>query len=66
MARFLFTLLTKFIYKVTLYFLGCGKTMLMDMFYENVELQNKQRIHFNAFMIDVHNRKSAGLLHRNA
>mgnify|MGYP002803570539 CR=1 FL=1 len=35
---------------------GCGKTMLMDMFYENVELENKQRIHFNAFMMDVHNR----------
>lgn len=36
---------------------GCGKTMLMDMFYENVPLENKQRIHFNAFMMDVHSRK---------
>ncbi|XP_028414667.1 AFG1-like ATPase [Dendronephthya gigantea] len=35
---------------------GCGKTMLMDMFYENVQLKNKQRIHFNAFMMDVHSR----------
>jgi predicted ATPase len=31
--------------------------MLMDMFYENVRLENKQRIHFNAFMMDVHSRK---------
>ena len=37
--------------------LGCGKTMLMDMFFENVQLENKQRIHFNAFMMDVHSRK---------
>lgn len=36
---------------------GCGKTMLMDMFYENLECGSKQRIHFNAFMISVHNRK---------
>ncbi|XP_046847908.1 AFG1-like ATPase [Xenia sp. Carnegie-2017] len=35
---------------------GCGKTMLMDMFYENVDIKNKQRIHFNAFMMDVHSR----------
>lgn len=35
---------------------GCGKTMLMDMFYENVQLENKQRIHFNAFMMDIHSR----------
>ena len=31
--------------------------MLMDMFYENVKLENKKRIHFNAFMLDVHKRK---------
>ena len=31
--------------------------MLMDMFYENVDIKNKQRIHFNAFMMDVHSRK---------
>jgi predicted ATPase len=42
---------------VLFYFPGCGKTMLMDMFYENVRLENKQRIHFNAFMMDVHSRK---------
>lgn len=34
---------------------GCGKTMLMDLVYNNIP-QNKQklRIHFNRFMIDVH------------
>ena len=35
--------------------------MLMDMFYENVQLKNKQRIHFNAFMMDVHSRKCLNL-----
>ena len=31
--------------------------MLMDMFYENVKLDEKKRVHFNAFMLDVHSRK---------
>lgn len=35
---------------------GCGKTMLMDMFFENVKLEKKKRVHFNQFMIDVHKR----------
>lgn len=33
---------------------GCGKTMLMDMFYESVETPKKQRIHFNSFMLKFH------------
>lgn len=35
---------------------GCGKTMLMDMLYENISLTKKRRLHFNEFMIDVHKR----------
>ncbi|KAK0424935.1 hypothetical protein QR680_008933 [Steinernema hermaphroditum] len=33
---------------------GCGKTMLMDMFYESCPFDKKQRVHFHSFMQDVH------------
>lgn len=35
---------------------GCGKTMLMDMFYDHclVESSAKRRVHFHSFMLDVH------------
>nr|XP_018898640.1 PREDICTED: putative ATPase N2B [Bemisia tabaci] len=35
---------------------GGGKTMLMDLFYSCVKMEKKKRIHFNAFMVDVHKR----------
>lgn len=35
---------------------GCGKTMLMDLFHESCAVEKKQRIHFHQFMLDVHNR----------
>jgi protein AFG1 len=34
---------------------GSGKTFLMDMFYEEVNIK-KKRAHFNEFMLDVHQR----------
>jgi len=33
---------------------GRGKTMLMDLFYQNIPLENKKRIHFHRFMESVH------------
>ncbi len=35
---------------------GRGKTMLMDMFFALVPNRRKRRVHFNAFMTDVHDR----------
>lgn len=33
---------------------GSGKTFLMDLFYECVEIPEKKRVHFNEFMLEVH------------
>ena len=34
---------------------GCGKTMLMDMLYDTLPATtNKTRVHFHAFMLDIH------------
>lgn len=33
---------------------GCGKTMLMDLFYNCFSNEKKTRLHFNEFMVNVH------------
>ncbi|KAF4619457.1 hypothetical protein D9613_005293 [Agrocybe pediades] len=40
---------------------GTGKTMLMDLFYRTLppSVKRKRRVHFHAFMIDVHKRLHA-------
>ncbi|KAG7097311.1 hypothetical protein E1B28_004672 [Marasmius oreades] len=40
---------------------GTGKTMLMDLFYSTLppHIKRKRRVHFHAFMIDVHKRLHA-------
>jgi predicted ATPase len=35
---------------------GCGKTFLMDMYYECCAVSPKRRVHFHQFMLDVHRR----------
>ncbi len=38
---------------------GRGKTMLMDLFFQTVQLKQKRRTHFHEFMADVHARLNA-------
>jgi predicted ATPase len=33
---------------------GCGKTFLMDLFFDAVEIKEKRRTHFNKFMLETH------------
>jgi len=35
---------------------GTGKTFLMDLFYDSLNVKKKKRIHFHEWMIDVHER----------
>ncbi|KAH0622200.1 hypothetical protein JD844_024301 [Phrynosoma platyrhinos] len=35
---------------------GTGKTMVMDIFYSQLEVERKKRVHFHGFMLEVHKR----------
>lgn len=33
---------------------GCGKTFIMDHFFDNLEFNEKKKLHYNEFMLEVH------------
>jgi cell division protein ZapE len=45
---------------------GRGKTMLMDLFFETIEVKRKRRAHFHSFMADIHARVHAWRQQRKA
>ena len=35
---------------------GIGKTVVMDMFFDNCDIKAKKRVHFHQFMLDIHHK----------
>jgi len=35
---------------------GRGKSMIMDLFYDNIDVRRKRRTHFHSFMLNIHDR----------
>lgn len=33
---------------------GCGKTFLLDLFFDNLQITEKRRLHYNSFMLQIH------------
>lgn len=33
---------------------GCGKTLIMDLFFEHLGIESKKKLHYNEFMLEVH------------
>lgn len=33
---------------------GCGKTFLLDLFFDHIQIEEKKRFHYNKFMLRIH------------
>jgi len=38
---------------------GCGKSFIMDLFYERLNISEKKKMHYNEFMLEIHKEEHA-------